>query len=257
MKTNSPATLRRMAISAAAIALAMVTNAYGQAFSGLYSQPLIGSISAAPNILLTMQRDARLFVEAYDDASDINGDGVIDTKYNPALYQYNPATGAYTTNLLDYFGYFDSYKCYEYKTYAYGSGGTAGTVSAFVPIGDTDNGAKTCTGYAKDASGLTKPWSGDFLNYLTTTRIDAMRKVLYGGKRTLTVPMSMQRKLRTRSSKGPIYLRTSTLLARNTTALRPMATKYQTSHRCRSLQPENAIFSPTSPWVRQLTGMLQ
>ena len=27
-------------------------------------------------------------------------------------------------------------------------------------------------------------WSGDFLNYLTTARIDALRKVLYGGKRS-------------------------------------------------------------------------
>lgn len=27
-------------------------------------------------------------------------------------------------------------------------------------------------------------WSGDFLNYLTTARIDALRKVFYGGKRS-------------------------------------------------------------------------
>lgn len=34
---------------------------------------------------------------------------------------------------------------------------------------------KTCSGQ----------WSGDFLNYLTTSRIDALRKVLYGGSRRI------------------------------------------------------------------------
>lgn len=162
-----------------------MNSAFGQSFSGLYSQPLIGNVSSAPLILLTMQRDARLFVEAYDDASDINGDGIMDLKYKPALYQFDAATNAYTTTIIDYYGYFDSYKCYEYKTYSYRDtdSGTDKTVKAFVPIGDTDSGTKKCTSYSKDSSGLTKPWSGDFLNYMTTTRMDALRKVLYGGKR--------------------------------------------------------------------------
>ena len=34
---------------------------------------------------------------------------------------------------------------------------------------------KTCSG----------DWSGDFLNYMTTSRIDALRKVLYGGHRVI------------------------------------------------------------------------
>lgn len=161
------------------VALLLPALAHAQGFSGLYAQPLIGSISAAPLILLSMQRDARLYVEAYDDASDINGDGVMDTKYNPTLYEFDRASNTYSTKILDYFGYFDSYKCYEYKTYSY----NGGSLSAFVPIGDTAAGTKKCTNYTKDGTNLTKPWSGDFLNYLTTTRMDALRKVLYGGKR--------------------------------------------------------------------------
>lgn len=149
----------------------MLANA--QSFTGLYSQPLVGNASAAPLFLLTMQRDARLFVEAYDDASDINGDGVMDVKYNPALKEYDPVAKAYKSNTLDYFGYFDSYKCYQYDK----------TNSRFIPIGDTDTDTKKCTG-TKDSTGFTKPWSGDFLNYLTTTRIDALRKVFYGGSRS-------------------------------------------------------------------------
>ena len=46
-----------------------------------------------------MGRDHKLYYEAYNDASDLNADGVIDTRYKPAI---------------DYFGYFDSNKCYTY-----------------------------------------------------------------------------------------------------------------------------------------------
>lgn len=161
------------------------SNSFSQSFSGIYSQPLIGNTSAAPLVLLTMQRDARLFVEAYDDASDINGDGIMDVKYNPNLLEYNPVSKAYTSSVLDYYGYFDPYKCYEYKSYSYRDTDASSnkSINAFVPIGNTDSNTKKCASYTKDSTGLTKPWSGDFLNYLTTTRMDALRKVLYGGKR--------------------------------------------------------------------------
>ena len=78
-------------------------------------------------------------------SSDINGDGVLDIRYKPAI---------------TYFGYFDSHKCYSY-----GSG-------KFSPTATTVN--KQCSG----------AWSGDYLNYLTTSRMDALRRVLYGGKRS-------------------------------------------------------------------------
>jgi type IV pilus assembly protein PilY1 len=107
--------------------------------------PLFLTASAQPAVLLNMGRDHKLYYEAYNDASDINGDGIIDVRYSPTT--------------IDYFGLFDSFKCYTYF------GGK------FLPSKTTAN--KKCSGQ----------WSGDFLNYLTTTRIDAVRKVLYGGKR--------------------------------------------------------------------------
>jgi type IV pilus assembly protein PilY1 len=107
--------------------------------------PLFLTASAQPAVLLNMGRDHKLYYEAYNDASDINGDGIIDVRYSPET--------------IDYFGLFDSFKCYTYF------GGK------FLPSNTTEN--KKCSG----------KWSGDFLNYLTTTRIDAVRKVLYGGKR--------------------------------------------------------------------------
>ncbi|HRD65382.1 MAG TPA: PilC/PilY family type IV pilus protein [Candidatus Competibacter sp.] len=111
--------------------------------------------------MLVMGRDHKLYYEAYNDASDVNQDGEIDVGYKPNLTQNGKA--------LDYYGYFDSYKCYSYSS------------GVFQPItmtqaqiqGRRDSRTKTCS------SG----WSGDFLNYLTTSRIDAIRRVLYGGYR--------------------------------------------------------------------------
>lgn len=114
----------------------------------LATKPLYLDNYAPPLLLLTMQRDHRLFMEAYDDVSDLDGDGVIDTRYSPSKF--------------DYYGYFDSHKCYSYDS----------TANNFVPQSVTSN--KKCSGN----------WSGDFLNYLTTSRMDALRKVLYGGKRS-------------------------------------------------------------------------
>lgn len=94
-----------------------------------------------------MSRDHTLYYEAYNDASDLNGDGILDVGYKPSS--------------VTYLGYFDSNKCYTYDS---GNG-------RFNPVSVTTN--KKCSGQ----------WSGDFLNYVTTARIDALRKVLYGGKR--------------------------------------------------------------------------
>ena len=112
-------------------------------------------IAAPPLTMLVMGRDHTLYYEAYNDASDLNGDGVLDVGYKPDL------VGA-DGEPVDYFGYFDSYLCYGYSD----------SDGRFYPTGTTDD--KTCGGSA---------WSGDYLNYLTTARIDALRKVLYGGHR--------------------------------------------------------------------------
>lgn len=111
--------------------------------------PLFVNNAVPPLNMLVVGRDHKLFFPAYNDASDLDGDGSIDIRYKPSI---------------DYLGYFDSYKCY---TYSSGNG-------YFSPSGTTTAAAlKTC------GSG----WSGDYLNYLTTSRADALRKVLYGGYR--------------------------------------------------------------------------
>lgn len=113
--------------------------------------PFITS-GAPPLVMLVMGRDHKLYYEAYNDASDLNDDGVLDVRYNPAI---------------DYYGYFDNKKCYTYST----------ARKRFEPTSQTTNGKKC------ELSG-NADWSGDFLNYLTMSRMDTMRKVLYGGYRS-------------------------------------------------------------------------
>ena len=107
--------------------------------------PIFLNESVAPLNMLVVGRDHKLYYEAYNDASDLNGDGVLDVGFRPSI---------------TYYGYFDSQTCYTYSTDRYLPAGGAGTNN-------------TCTGL----------WSGNWLNYMTTARIDALRKVLYGGRR--------------------------------------------------------------------------
>ncbi len=145
---------RAFTLAATVVAVMLSAPSAGAADLNLSDTPLFLSQGAPPLNLLVVGRDHKLYYEAYNDASDLNGDGVLDVGYKG--YLPNNAGG------VDYYGYFDSYKCYNYDS----------SDSRFEPAADAPN--KTCAG----------TWSGDFLNYLTTARIDALRKVLYGGKRS-------------------------------------------------------------------------
>ena len=169
--------------------------------------------SVPPLVMLVMGRNHKLYYEAYNDASDLNEDGVLDVGYKgedeiftdtngngiwdaePTLTDLNGNgiwdAGEFTdlngngtwdaepfvdrngdhrwTKGIDYYGYFDSYKCYTYNN----TGSQAS--SLFEPSSVTLD--KKCSG--------ANEWSGDFLNYLTTSRMDALRKVLYGGYRSV------------------------------------------------------------------------
>lgn len=113
--------------------------------------PLLAE-SASPMIMLAMSNDHQLFYKSFTDYDDINGDGLLDTTYD---------------NDLEYAGYFDSYKCYRYNG------------SIFEPKSITAN--KYCNSGGSFSAG--DLWSGNFLNWATMTRIDQVRKVLYGGYR--------------------------------------------------------------------------
>jgi type IV pilus assembly protein PilY1 len=137
----------------------IVLGMYGlQAFAAtvaLSDVPVYLTQPMPPMVMLNISRDHQLFYKAYNDFSDLDSDGARETTYK---------------HTFDYYGYFDSYKCYTY-----GSG-------QFNPSADA-SATKYCDGAT---------WSGNFLNWVSMSRLDILRKVLYGGKRstdtaTLTV----------------------------------------------------------------------
>ncbi|NOX91886.1 MAG: hypothetical protein GXP18_05395 [Gammaproteobacteria bacterium] len=151
MKTLRTFPAIAVAVNMLATGLLAIVSTSQAAPLNLSDNPLFASQSAPPLTLMTMGRDHKLYYEAYNDASDLNGDGVLDTTYKP--------------DIIDYYGYFGSNICY---VYAVGN-------NRFEPSSATTD--KRCSGSSE--------WSGDFLNYLTTSRIDALRKVFYGGTRSV------------------------------------------------------------------------
>jgi type IV pilus assembly protein PilY1 len=113
------------------------------------SYPLVSADSAVPLVMIAASNDHQNFFKAYNDYTDIDRDGEVETTYDHSF---------------DYYGYFDSHKCYE----------DAG--DHFEPLNYTAD--KYCAGQ----------WSGNFLNWATMTRIDTIRKILFGGLRTTDTP---------------------------------------------------------------------
>jgi type IV pilus assembly protein PilY1 len=115
--------------------------------------PPFAAQSVPPLVMLIMSKDHKLFYKAYTDVVDLDDppDGTIEATY---------------TDRINYYGYFDSNKCYTYDS----------ANSRFNPAASaTGTNKHFCTGR----------WSGNFLNWATMARIDILRKVLYGGKRVV------------------------------------------------------------------------
>ncbi|MDN3639512.1 PilC/PilY family type IV pilus protein [Simiduia curdlanivorans] len=143
-------TLTFVATRGLACFMAMATTQAVQAVD-LAQIPLFLSQPVVPIVMLNMSNDHQLYFKAYDDYSDLDGDGFIETTY---------------THTNSYYGYFDSNKCYEYNS------------GVFEPRNMVD-----ASGYC-NAAGVSNQWQGNFLNWATMTRVDAVRKILYGGMRS-------------------------------------------------------------------------
>lgn len=117
--------------------------------------PYLGAGVGGPMMMLTASRDHTLFAPIYTDYEDIDGDGVVDYTFKPTFR---------------YYGYFDAEKCYGYDN----------GQKRFKPVAMAvvSGGRFTC------ASGASQ-WAGNFLNWATMTRLDVVRKILYGGRRVL------------------------------------------------------------------------
>ncbi|MEX7640953.1 pilus assembly protein [Stenotrophomonas maltophilia] len=110
-------------------------------------EPLYSKQSQPPLMMMVMSRDEQLFNKAYSDYSDLDGDGVLDTTYQ---------------DKFDYSGYFDYNLCYSYNSGVFKANAEAKGANKH-----------SCSG----------AWSGNFLNWVTMSRLDVMRYVLYGGQR--------------------------------------------------------------------------
>ncbi|MEP7185386.1 MAG: hypothetical protein ABI767_06050 [Rhodanobacter sp.] len=133
-------------LSLPAPAVATSISADSQQAGAYALAPPLGVAGAAPLVMLNISRDQALFFKAYNDYSDLDGDGTLDTTYK---------------NAITYAGYFDPGKCYTYAN-----------------------------GYFSPASLTTdhycsSQFSGNFMNWVSMTRMDELRKILYGGKRTV------------------------------------------------------------------------
>lgn len=116
------------------------------AVAGVISQaPLSLTTHVKPMVMLNLSNDHQLYFAAYNEYTDVDDDGIVDRSYE---------------HTFNYYGYFDSFKCYNYSS------------GVFTPASDSAD--KYCSGN----------WSGNFLNWATMSRIDVVRKVLYGGYRS-------------------------------------------------------------------------
>ena len=115
--------------------------------------PYLTETKGAPMVMLNLSRDHQLFNKAYNEYSDLDGDGVVDTQYK---HSYK------------YYGYFDNQRCYNYDT----------TQNRYIPVGKVD-----AAGYCTNAT-ATNNWNGNFMNWATMTRMDVVRRILYGGFRS-------------------------------------------------------------------------
>ena len=144
--------VRRAICAVISASLLLEPIAASAALLNLVKAPLFVTPPIPPLVMLDISKDQQLFKKAYNDYSDLDNDGKLETTYKHSI---------------DYYGYFDSYKCYDYVV-----GNGLESLSHYAPTSYTTT--KYCDG--------TK-WSGNFLNWATMTRMDTVRKLLYGGMR--------------------------------------------------------------------------
>ena len=159
-----------IAATAAVMAIAAVQSVYISANAAdaktdipISDKPLfVGANSLPVLVMLIMSRDHSMYTEAYTDASDVDGDGTIDYYFKPEI---------------PYYGLFRSDVCYKYDTSV--KNGT------FVPEKVAEVGEKSIKPAGTKAFSYCdgSTWSGNFLNYVTTSRMDAVKKVVMGGER--------------------------------------------------------------------------
>ncbi|HEY4210626.1 MAG TPA: PilC/PilY family type IV pilus protein [Steroidobacteraceae bacterium] len=149
--------VKRLHLLGAAAVAALAGSAASAAPLAIADSPVfLNSTNAQPLVMLALSNDEQLYHKAYTDFDDVDGDNVMDTTYK---------------DTINYYGYFDSAKCYSYS----GDTPTGLFAPAAAAAGTNGHACNTVTAGR---------WSGNFLNWATMSRMDALRKVLFGGYRS-------------------------------------------------------------------------
>ena len=145
-------------------AILSINTAYAAPVAATYSAvpPLSAAASTTtpPLAMLVMSNDEKLYTKAYTDYDDI-----LDESVTPAIAGADGKLEITYTDVFDYLGYFNNKGCYSF-----GSG-------VFSPTATVAGGAN------KHHCAATE-WSGNFLNWVSMTKMDIIRKVLFGGARS-------------------------------------------------------------------------
>jgi type IV pilus assembly protein PilY1 len=161
------------------------------------TQPFTSSGVTVPEVLLVVSKDLKMFYQGYAGLIvDIDGDGRLDTGFNPNA---------------TYIGYFDPDSCYVHTGPEAGSNHRSASnqptaphyfqraaptvpddseasiqssrpsgLKVFIPSYRSKHGI--CRGVIKSNK---KTFSGNWLNFIVSSRMDVIRKILYGGARTV------------------------------------------------------------------------
>lgn len=132
--------------------------AYGLEKTDIASYPLYAeTANRPPLIMLMLGRDHSMYYEAYNDLTDLDEDGVIDNMFTPHVV---------------YDGIFESNWCYKYDK-------EAGDKAFYMAVPALNKGSTNKPVYYCNGS----YWSGNFLNYVTSSRMDIVKRILIGGQR--------------------------------------------------------------------------
>ncbi len=126
-------------------------------------------------VMIVLGRDHNLFTEAYNDYIDLDPTDEVELNI-----MFDPS--------FNYYGLFDSNLCYTYDSdmSKLKNKDDRALLGFFYPSAQAqvkNVSLSLWNGATKQVKYCDSKWSGNFLNYVTSSRLDVIRKVLYGGTR--------------------------------------------------------------------------